>query len=74
MQKLEVEVKVILAKRKVKLGEILKLSEGSIIEFPKNINEEIPLYVDNVEFAKGIIVKTQGRFGLQIKSLSQKVE
>ncbi|MFN7182370.1 MAG: FliM/FliN family flagellar motor switch protein [Planctomycetota bacterium] len=72
MRNIEVEIKVILATRKLKLGEILKLTEGSIIEFPKNIKEEIPLYVDNVEFARGIIVKVQGRFGLQIKSMVQR--
>ncbi len=72
MKNIEVEIKVILAERKLKLGEILKLTEGSIIEFSKNISEEIPLYVDNIEFGKGIIVKTQGRFGLQIKSISKK--
>lgn len=74
MKNIAVEVKVILAKRTLKLGDILKLTEGSIIEFPKPITEDIPLYVDNVIFAYGVIVKIAGRFGLQIKSIVRKSE
>lgn len=69
---IEVDLKVILAKRKLKLGDILKLTEGSIVEFSKSISEEIPLYVDNIIFATGVIVKIHGRFGLQIKSIIKK--
>ncbi len=69
---IEVELKVILAKRKLKLGDILKLTEGSIIESSKPITEDIPLYVDNIIFAYGVIVKIHGRFGLQIKSIVKK--
>lgn len=69
---IEVDLKVILATRKLKLGDILKLTEGSIVEFSKPITEDIPLYVDNIVFANGVIVKIRGRFGLQIKSIAKR--
>jgi flagellar motor switch/type III secretory pathway protein FliN len=72
MSNIEIPVKVILAKKKLKFGEILKLTEGSIIEFAQPVTADATLLVDNMEFAKGIIVKTHGKFGLQIRSIIKK--
>ena len=67
--KIRVPVIVRLAKRYLKLSEVLNLSAGSIVEFDKPFDAELDLMVNNEVIGSGHAVKTGEKFGLRIVSI-----
>lgn len=64
--KLEVPVVVRLAKRKMTAGEIVLLVPGSIIELPKDADDELDLMINNRQIGSGNAVKIGENFGVRI--------
>lgn len=56
------------------LGELLSLRRSSLIVLSGRIEEMFVLRVNGVPFARGTIVETDGRYGLQIVALAQPKE
>jgi flagellar motor switch protein FliN/FliY len=74
---LPVPVKVELASRPMPLSAILQLTEGSIIDFQKSVDEELLLVVANRCIGCGRAVKVGENFGLhvtRIGNLKQRLE
>ncbi len=67
--KLKVPVKVILAKKKLRMEVIQTLSPGSIIEFRKQSSELLDLCVGKVKIAEGEVIITNQHFGIQVKRM-----
>lgn len=65
---LEVPVIVLLGERKMKTSDVVSLIPGSIIELPKNVDEELILLVNNRPIGRGVAVKVGENFGLRISS------
>jgi flagellar motor switch protein FliN/FliY len=66
---IEVPVIVRLAKRKMRLSEVLRLSAGSIVEFDKPFDAELDLMVNNKVIGTGQAVKAGEKFGLRILNI-----
>ncbi len=64
--KLRVPVIVGLGVRSMALGEVVSLVPGSIIELPKNAEDELDLLVNNKAIGAGTAVKVAENFGLRI--------
>ena len=64
--KLKVPVVVRLAARSMLLGEIMKIMPGTILEFPRTVDEELDLLVNNHQIGHGVAVKVNERFGLRV--------
>lgn len=64
--KLEVPVIVLLGQRDMSLTEIMALMPGSIIELPKESEEELELLVNNKAIGTGRAVKVGENFGLRL--------
>jgi flagellar motor switch/type III secretory pathway protein FliN len=64
--KLRVPVVVRLAERPMLLSEIMKIVPGKIIEFPRTVDEELDLLVNNHQIGSGVAVKVNERFGLRV--------
>ncbi len=64
--KLEVPVIVLLGQRDMTLSEIMALQPGSIIELPKESEEELELLVNNKAIGTGRAVKVDENFGLRL--------
>lgn len=64
--KLEVPVIVVLGRREIKVGDVVALGPGSIVELPKKADEELELMINNKVIGTGNAVKVGENFGVQI--------
>ncbi|MCS7033183.1 MAG: FliM/FliN family flagellar motor switch protein [Phycisphaerae bacterium] len=67
--KLRVPVIVKLAERRLTLSEVLRLGNGSIIEFFKSFDEPLELLINNKAIGLGEAVKVGENFGLRITQI-----
>ena len=67
--KIRVPVAVRLAEREMILSEILAMGPGTILEFNRPVDSELDLMVNNAQIGRGVAVKVNERFGLQINHL-----
>ncbi len=71
---LEVPIIVRLGEREMHVREVLKLVPGSIIELPKNADEELDLMVNNRQIGSGTAVKIGENFGIRISYVGPDIE
>ena len=64
-----VPVAVTLAEKKQKLGRILEIGPGQILQFDKSCEEALDMQVSNAKIASGEAVKVGDKFGLRIVSI-----
>lgn len=64
--RLEVPVIVQLGAKQMRLGEVLALAPGVIIELPKQVDEELDLLINNKAIGRGVAVKVGENFGLRV--------
>ncbi len=67
--KLEVPLIVRVGERVMKLGDVLSLVPGAIIELPKSAEDELDLLVNNKPIGTGTAVKVGENFGIRITSV-----
>lgn len=67
--KLSVPVIVKLAERKISLQEVLRLSNGSIIEFYKSSDDALELMINNKSIGLGAAVKVGENFGIRLTQI-----
>lgn len=67
--KLRVPVIVKLAERKISLSEVLRLSNGSIIEFYKSSDDALELLINNKAIGLGAAVKVGENFGIRLSQV-----
>ncbi len=63
------EIKVEFGKTSIKLEEILKLGEGSIIELDKNADDPINIIVNQRPIAKGEVIVIDETFGVRLTNI-----
>ena len=66
---IEVPVIVQLGCRRMKVGEVMRLAVGAIVEFSKSAEEELELLVNNKAVGKGQAVKVGENFGIKITAI-----
>ena len=62
----EIELRVVIGQTRMEIKDVLKLSEGSIVELEKYHNEPVDIYVNNILYAKGRVVSVDDNFGVRI--------
>ena len=67
--RLEVPLIVQIAERKMPLTEVTALTHGSIIELPKQIEEELDVLVNNTHIGTGRAVKVGENFGVRMTTV-----
>jgi flagellar motor switch protein FliN len=67
--RLSVPVIVKLAERRLTLAEVLRLGNGSILEFFKSFDEPLELMINNKVIGLGEAVKVGENFGLKITQI-----
>ena len=55
-------------------GELLQLGRSSLVVLDGRVDAPLSLFVNGVPFAEGIVVETNGRYGLRITELLQPQE
>ncbi len=66
---LELPISVELARKEMRLQDIVNLDEGSIVEFDKIAGESVDILVNNKKIAEGEVVVIDDRFGVRIVDL-----
>ena len=67
--RLQVPVIVKLAERKITLEEVLRLGNGSIIEFYKSSDDAMELLINNKLIGLGMAVKVGENFGIRLSQV-----
>jgi flagellar motor switch protein FliN len=67
--RVRVPVVVALAEKKHKLGHILELVPGQILQFEKSCEDPLELQISNCKIAAGEAVKVGDKFGLRITAI-----
>ncbi len=67
--KLPVKVVVMLAEKKIELGQLLGLCPGSLVTFEKSCDDTLDLYVNNQRYCRGEAIKIGEHFGLKINEV-----
>lgn len=69
---LPVQVVVMLAEKKIELGQLLSLCPGSLIQFDKSCDSLLDLYVNNQLYCRGEAIKIGENFGLKVNEVRPK--
>jgi len=64
--RLEIPFVVVLAERTLQVGEVRDLVPGTIIELPKNAEEDLEIRVNNRPIGTGVAVKVGENFGIRV--------
>lgn len=67
---IELPLVVLLARKRMKLEEILRLVPGAVLEFEKSVTDSLELLVNDQVIARGDTVKVGEHFGLQIREIA----
>ena len=63
------EITVELGKTKITIGDLLKLSQGSVVELDKLTDEPLEIYVNNKLMAQGEVVVVNEKFGIRLTNI-----
>lgn len=71
LMRVEVSVKVTLAKKKMPIEQILRLVPGVMIQFDKPCDSPLTIEVGDREIALGEVVKIGDKFGVRISEITK---
>jgi len=71
---LEVPLVVQIAERRMTLSEVTALAHGSIIELPKQVDEELDVLVHETRIGRGRAVKVGENFGVRLTRVGARSE
>jgi len=66
---LELPVAVVLGRAKVRIGDAIKLTAGSLIELDSHVDELVEIIVHNVVVARGEVVSVKGNYGVRVREV-----
>ncbi len=67
--RIRVPLIVRLAEKPITLEKVLSLTEGSVLEFTKSVEEPLDLMANNKVIGRGEAVKIGEKFGLKVKDI-----
>jgi flagellar motor switch protein FliN/FliY len=70
----ELPVSVSFGKARIQLKDLLKLTNGSIIELSRSVVEPVDVMINNVVIARGEVVVVEGNFGVRIERVLSRRE
>ena len=63
------EITVELGKTKIKIGDLLKLGQGSVVELNKLTNQPLEIFVNKKLMAQGEVVVVNEKFGIRLTNI-----
>ena len=63
------EISVELGKKRISIGELLKLSQGSVVELDKLTDQPLDIFINNKLMAEGEVVVVNERFGIRLLNI-----
>ena len=68
-----VKVSAVLGKTNMKVGQLMKLNKGAIIELDRKVGEAIDIYVNNNLVARGEVVVVDDKMGITMTEIFKSV-
>lgn len=65
---IEVVVTAEIARRRLRLSDLLGLTSGDILAFPSPVGADVSLVIDGTAFARGVLVDVEGSLGVRVVS------
>jgi len=66
LMQVEVPVSVSLGKTRMRMRDLLALTQGSVVELDQHVGEEVEIRVNNCLIAHGEVVGVDGNYGVRI--------
>jgi flagellar motor switch protein FliN len=66
LMQVEVPVSVSLGRTKMRMKELLGLTQGSVVELDQHVGDEVEIRVNNCLIAHGEVVGVDGNYGVRI--------
>jgi flagellar motor switch protein FliN/FliY len=63
------EITVELGKNKITIGDLLKLSQGSVVELDRTTEQPLEIFVNKKLMAQGEVVVVNDRFGIRLTNI-----
>jgi flagellar motor switch protein FliN/FliY len=63
------EITVELGRTKIKIGDLLKLSQGSVVELEKLTDQPLDIFVNKKLMAQGEVVVVNDQFGIRLSNI-----
>jgi flagellar motor switch protein FliN/FliY len=63
------EISVELGRTKVTVGDLLKLSQGSVVELERSTDQPLEIYVNRKLMAQGEVVVVNEKFGIRLTNI-----
>lgn len=70
LMQVEVPVSVSLGRTKMRMKDLLALSNGSVVELDQHVGEEVEIRVNNCLIARGEVVAVDGNYGVRISRMA----
>lgn len=74
LMELELPLSVALGRTRLPIGEVLKITSGSVIHLQGYTGEEVEVLVHGTVVAKGQVVSSRGNYGVRIKEIMSPVD
>jgi flagellar motor switch protein FliN/FliY len=69
LEKVSVDIAVVLGSTAMPVHQVLRLGRGAIIELDSGEDDEVRILVNNFPIAKGTVVVSGNRIGVEVKEL-----
>ena len=65
LENIQVKMSIEVGRTKISIRELLRLSEGSVVELDRLAGDPLDILVNGMMIAKGEVVVVEGRFGIR---------
>ena len=69
LDKVPIDIAVVLGKTSMPIHQVLRLSRGAIIELEASEEDEVSILANNVPVAKGTVIVSGNRIAVEVKQL-----
>jgi flagellar motor switch protein FliN len=66
LMQVEVPLSVSLGRTKMRMKDLLSLTQGSVVELDQHVGDEVEIRVNNCLIARGEVVGVDGNYGIRI--------
>ena len=69
LSQMPVQLSIVLGKAQMKLDDLLKMTEGDLVELDRDVDEHVDILVNDKLIARGEIVVVENKVGITVKEI-----
>jgi flagellar motor switch protein FliN len=70
LMQVELPIRVSLGRTRIRMKDLLALSQGSVVELDQQVGDEVEIRVNNCVLALGEVVNVDGNYGVRISKMA----